>query len=166
MTYVIALPCVDMKDRACVEECPVDCIYEGGRSLYIHPDECVDCGACEPVCPVEAIYYEDDLPEKWAVHTADNARFFTEILPGRDTPLGSPGRRGQARRATGRHPAGGRPAGRTRWKASDRCVIVANRCSTRFTAPRNPWACPRSPTTSVSIPTRPASISRRWWATA
>jgi NAD-dependent dihydropyrimidine dehydrogenase PreA subunit len=91
MTYVIALPCVDIKDRACVEECPVDCIYEGGRSLYIHPDECVDCGACEPVCPVEAIYYEDDLPEKWALHTEDNARFFSETLPGRDTPLDSPG---------------------------------------------------------------------------
>ena len=55
------LPCVDLKDRACVDECPVDCIYEGERMLYIHPDECVDCGACEPVCPVEAIYYEDDV---------------------------------------------------------------------------------------------------------
>ncbi|WP_306510341.1 indolepyruvate ferredoxin oxidoreductase subunit alpha, partial [Corynebacterium xerosis] len=54
MTYVIAQPCVDVMDRACVEECPVDCIYEGKRMLYIHPDECVDCGACEPVCPVEA----------------------------------------------------------------------------------------------------------------
>ena len=62
MTYVIAQPCVDLKDKACIEECPVDCIYEGRRSLYIHPDECVDCGACEPVCPVEAIYYEDDIP--------------------------------------------------------------------------------------------------------
>ena len=61
MTYVIAQPCVDLKDLACVEECPVDCIYEGKRMLYIHPDECVDCGACEPVCPVEAIFYEDDL---------------------------------------------------------------------------------------------------------
>ena len=91
MTYVIALPCVDIKDRACVEECPVDCIYEGGRSLYIHPDECVDCGACEPACPVEAIYYEDDVPDKWAVHTADNARFFTDVLPGQGVPLGSPG---------------------------------------------------------------------------
>ena len=49
MTYVIALPCVDVKDKACIEECPVDCIYEGDRMLYIHPDECVDCGACEPV---------------------------------------------------------------------------------------------------------------------
>jgi NAD-dependent dihydropyrimidine dehydrogenase PreA subunit len=60
VTYVIAQPCVDVKDRGCIEECPVDCIYEGTRMLYIQPDECVDCGACEPVCPVEAIYYEDD----------------------------------------------------------------------------------------------------------
>ena len=91
MTYVIALPCVDVKDRACVEECPVDCIYEGGRSLYIQPDECVDCGACEPVCPVEAILYEDDLPRPWAAHLEDNAAFLTVALPGRADPLGSPG---------------------------------------------------------------------------
>ena len=49
VAYVIAEPCIDVLDRACVEECPVDCIYEGARALYIHPDECVDCGACEPV---------------------------------------------------------------------------------------------------------------------
>lgn len=91
MTYVIAEPCIDVMDRACVEECPVDCIYEGGRTLYIHPDECVDCGACEPVCPVEAIFYEDDLPEKWQVYRDDNARFFTDTLPGQDQALGSPG---------------------------------------------------------------------------
>lgn len=78
-------------DRSCVDECPVDCIYEGGRSLYIHPDECVDCGACEPVCPVDAITYEDDVPDRWHPFIADNARFFSEPLPGRATPLGSPG---------------------------------------------------------------------------
>ncbi|MEU5846493.1 MULTISPECIES: ferredoxin [Saccharopolyspora] len=83
MTYVIAEPCVDVLDKACIEECPVDCIYEGGRMLYIHPDECVDCGACEPVCPVEAIYYEDDVPEEWAAYTKANVDFFDE--------LGSPG---------------------------------------------------------------------------
>ena len=63
MTYIIALPCVDLLDKACIEECPVDCIYEGNRMLYIHPDECVDCGACEPVCPVEAIFSEEDIPQ-------------------------------------------------------------------------------------------------------
>jgi NAD-dependent dihydropyrimidine dehydrogenase PreA subunit len=91
MTYVIGEACIDVLDRTCIEECPVDCIYEGERMLYIHPDECVDCGACEPVCPVEAIYYEDDLPDEWKAYTADNARFFTETLPGRSEPLGSPG---------------------------------------------------------------------------
>jgi NAD-dependent dihydropyrimidine dehydrogenase PreA subunit len=95
VTYVIAEPCIDVMDRACVEECPVDCIYEGGRSLYIHPDECVDCGACEPVCPVEAIYYEDDLPEKWTIYQGDNALFFSEPLPGREAPLDSPGGAGR-----------------------------------------------------------------------
>ncbi len=74
MTYVIALPCVDLKDKACIDECPVDCIYEGDRMLYIHPDECVDCGACEPVCPVEAIYYEDDVPDKWSDYYARQRR--------------------------------------------------------------------------------------------
>ncbi|KQS00559.1 ferredoxin [Williamsia sp. Leaf354] len=83
MTYVIAAPCVDVLDRACVEECPVDCIYEAPRMLYIHPDECVDCGACEPVCPVEAIFYEEDVPDEWAPFTSANADFFDEI--------GSPG---------------------------------------------------------------------------
>ena len=96
MTYVIGEPCVDVLDRACVDECPVDCIYEGDRMLYIHPDECVDCGACEPVCPVEAIYYEDDLPDKWQVYAGENARFFAEPLPGRGEPLGSPGGAGRA----------------------------------------------------------------------
>ncbi len=91
MTYVIGEPCIDVMDRACVDECPVDCIYVGARSLYIHPDECVDCGACEPVCPVEASYYEDDLPGPLQPYREDNARFFGEPLPGRATALGSPG---------------------------------------------------------------------------
>ena len=91
MTYVIAEPCIDVLDRACVEECPVDCIYEGARALYIHPDECVDCGACEPVCPVEAIYYEDDVPARWLAFTEDNTRFFAEPLTGAAAALDSPG---------------------------------------------------------------------------
>ncbi|MGC5627835.1 ferredoxin [Georgenia sp. Z1344] len=91
MTYVIAQPCIDVLDRACVDECPVDCIYEGDRMLYIQPDECVDCGACEPVCPVLAIYYEDDLPETLRPYLVENAGFFDDTLPGRDEPIGSPG---------------------------------------------------------------------------
>ena len=83
MTYVIAEPCVDVLDRSCVDACPVDCIYEGGRMAFIQPEECVDCGACVQVCPVEAIFYEDDLPDKWRDYTTANADFFDE--------LGSPG---------------------------------------------------------------------------
>jgi ferredoxin len=83
VTYAIAEPCIDVKDKACVEECPVDCIYEGPRMLYIQPDECVDCGACEPVCPVEAVFYEDDLPEQWQPFRAVNQEVFREV--------GSPG---------------------------------------------------------------------------
>jgi NAD-dependent dihydropyrimidine dehydrogenase PreA subunit len=96
MAYVITQACVDLLDKTCIGECPVDCIYEGDRMLYIHPDECIDCGACEPVCPVEAIYYEPDVPAELAVFTAANAEFFTElgspggangIRAGRDHPL-------------------------------------------------------------------------------
>ncbi|MBW3083572.1 ferredoxin [Bifidobacterium phasiani] len=79
MPYVIAQPCVDVKDKACVDECPVDCIYEGSRSLYINPNECVDCGACEPVCPTEAIFYEDDLPDEWAWYKDAAVSFFAEV---------------------------------------------------------------------------------------
>ncbi len=79
MPYVVAQPCVDVKDKACVDECPVDCIYEGSRSLYINPNECVDCGACEPVCPTEAIFYEDDLPDEWAWYKDAAVSFFAEV---------------------------------------------------------------------------------------
>lgn len=88
MTYIIAEPCVDTRDRACVEVCPVDCIYEiedtelepGDEAylntLYIHPEECIDCGACEPECPVEAIFPEDEVPEKWSKFIEYNYRAF------------------------------------------------------------------------------------------
>ncbi|WP_059016152.1 ferredoxin [Mycobacterium sp. M26] len=90
MAYVIAAPCADIKDKACVEECPVDCIYEGNRMLYIQPEECVDCGACEPVCPTEAIFYEDDLPDDLSPYTRINAEFFAEIgSPGGAAKLGA-----------------------------------------------------------------------------
>ena len=89
MTYVIAEPCVDLLDKACIEECPVDCIYEGARMLYIHPDECVDCGACEPVCPVEAIFYEDDVPDQWKDFYKANVEFFEDLgSPGGASKLG------------------------------------------------------------------------------
>lgn len=93
MTYVIAEPCIDVKDKSCIEECPVDCIYEGDRMLYIQPDECVDCGACEPVCPVEAIYYEDDVPGQWQGFKGYNAEFFNELgSPGGASKVGATGK--------------------------------------------------------------------------
>ena len=84
MAYVIAEPCVNTKDTACVEVCPVDCIhptkddadFEKETMLYIDPDECIDCGACAPECPVDAIFDENELPEQWAESTAKNAEWF------------------------------------------------------------------------------------------
>ena len=98
MTFVIAEPCIDVKDRACVDECPVDCIYEGGRMLYIQPDECIDCAACEPVCPVDAIFAEDEVPAEWKSFQAINAEWFDQ------TGLGSPGGAVQVGARTDDHP--------------------------------------------------------------
>ena len=75
MTYVIGESCIDIKDRSCVDVCPVDCIHEVGRMLVIDPVECIDCGACEPECPVEAIFPEDALPEDWQPFVKINAAF-------------------------------------------------------------------------------------------
>ena len=74
MTYVIAEACIDVLDISCVSVCPVDCIhYEEGvdRKLFIDPNECIDCGACEPECPVNAIFPEESLPPEWANYIAD-----------------------------------------------------------------------------------------------
>ena len=79
MAYVIAEPCIDVLDQSCVAVCPVDCIhFEEGvdRKLYIDPNECIDCGACEPECPVNAIFPEDDVPEEWKDYIRINKEFF------------------------------------------------------------------------------------------
>ena len=83
MAYVIAEPCVGTKDTACVPACPVDCIYKApdekaGKMLYIHPEECIDCGACVEPCPVQAIFPADELPEKWKFYIEVNKNFFPE----------------------------------------------------------------------------------------
>jgi ferredoxin len=81
MTYVITEPCIDVMDKSCVEVCPVDCIHfdEGeDRMLYIDPDECIDCGACEPACPVTAIFAEDDVPDGMKEYTPLNAQWFKD----------------------------------------------------------------------------------------
>ena len=63
MTFVVGENCINCKHTDCVEVCPVDCFYEGPNFLVIHPDECIDCALCEPECPVEAIFADDELPE-------------------------------------------------------------------------------------------------------
>ena len=81
MAYVIAEPCVDVRDQACVSVCPVDCIHweeDVDRTLYIDPNECIDCGACEPECPVNAIFEVSSLPANWANYTEINAVWFTD----------------------------------------------------------------------------------------
>lgn len=81
MAYVITAPCIDVQDQACVEVCPVDCIHfdEGDdKMLYISPDECIDCGACEPACPVSAIYAEDDVPADVAAFKSINATWYSD----------------------------------------------------------------------------------------
>jgi NAD-dependent dihydropyrimidine dehydrogenase PreA subunit len=93
MTYVIGGACVDVNDRACVDVCPVDCIYVGERKSYINPDACIECGACESECPVEAIFVErtarDDAGK--ARFATDQRAFFSEPLAGRTEALGDPG---------------------------------------------------------------------------
>jgi len=84
MAYIITEPCIGTKDAACVDVCPVDCIhprkdeagFEGTNMLFIHPDECIDCGACVPACPVEAIYAQDEVPDKWKNYIDVNANHY------------------------------------------------------------------------------------------
>jgi len=76
MAYVIAEPCIGVKDKACVAACPVDCIHEGEQQLFIDPSTCIDCGACEAVCPVQAIFPADSVPEKWKHFIQLNADFY------------------------------------------------------------------------------------------
>lgn len=99
MAYVVTEPCVGNKDRSCVEVCPVDCFYNYADEslneklqkppakagdvgmLVINPDECIHCGACEPECPVEAIFEDDDVPEKWADYVRLNASVTESFSP-------------------------------------------------------------------------------------
>ena len=102
MAYVVAEPCIDCKYTDCVEVCPVDCFYEGANFLVIHPEECIDCGACEPACPTKAIFPEESLPAKWSEYVQLNADLAEEVAEhhreeGRAARGGAvQGRRGQA----------------------------------------------------------------------
>ncbi|MET9388300.1 ferredoxin [Streptomyces sp. NPDC002928] len=85
MTFVVTQACVDIQDKSCVQVCPADCIYEGGRMMYINPDQCIDCGACEEVCPVTAIRYDADLTGDDEQFLDLNAQFFDAL----DSPKGA-----------------------------------------------------------------------------
>ena len=105
MTYIICEPCVGTCDTACVEVCPVDCIHgpesttgagaeakepgfdPDGKQLYIDPEECIDCGACEPECPVEAIFEESEVPDEWNNFSKLNYEFFGQEYPGQSKKL-------------------------------------------------------------------------------
>src|SRR6266700_6032231 len=111
MTYVITQPCIGVKDASCVDVCPVDCIhptqseegFDTAEMLYIHPDECIDCGACEPGCPVTAIFPEEDTPPQWKSYIAKNRDVFQGA-----SPPGKPQRKGSLTAAPGSSPRGSR----------------------------------------------------------
>ncbi len=100
MAYVITEPCITVKDSACVNVCPVDCIhpsksealYEQVQQLYIDPDTCIDCGACVPECPVSAIFPEPDVKEEWKSFTAKNADWYKMSAADFQTKYGSAGK--------------------------------------------------------------------------
>ncbi len=80
MTYVICEPCIGVKDASCVEVCPVECIHEAAEMFFIDPEICIDCGACEIACPVNAIFPEDEVPEEWKSYIELNAKLTEELV--------------------------------------------------------------------------------------
>ena len=89
MAFVVGEDCIKCKHTDCVEVCPVDCFYEGPNFLVIHPDECIDCALCEPECPVDAIYSEDELPgdqESFQQLNAELAEIWPNITERKDPP--------------------------------------------------------------------------------
>ena len=138
MAYVVAEPCIKCKYTDCVEVCPVDCFYEGPNFLVIHPDECIDCGACEPDCPTKAIFPEESLPaEVERVHEAQRRPLqdLAEHLREEGRAAGRrpvEGRRGEAAASRGHkehRERRGRPPGR-----SARCGAIVN-CAIARRAP-------------------------------
>jgi ferredoxin len=91
MAYVVTEPCLGCKYTDCVVVCPCDCFREGERMLFIDPDECIDCDACKPECPVDAIFHEDEVPEAWEGFVALNREMAATCPPitARKEPLAS-----------------------------------------------------------------------------
>jgi|SRR5688572_26608688 ferredoxin len=81
MAHVVTAPCFGCKYTDCVVVCPAECFYEGEKMLYIDPDDCIDCYACVPECPVQAIFQEDDVPEQWHEFIALNAEMAPQSPP-------------------------------------------------------------------------------------
>lgn len=80
MAFIVTENCIRCKHTDCVEVCPVDCFYEGPNFLVIHPDECIDCALCEPECPIDAIYSEDEVPAGMENYIELNAEL-AEVWP-------------------------------------------------------------------------------------
>jgi ferredoxin len=93
MAFVVTQPCFGCKYTDCVVVCPCECFHEGERMLYIDPEECIDCGACTPECPVEAIFYDENVPPQWHDFIALNAEMspLTPSILERKMPLAEPG---------------------------------------------------------------------------
>ncbi|MFM7055910.1 MAG: 4Fe-4S binding protein [Planctomycetota bacterium] len=89
MTHVVAEPCFNCKYTDCVVVCPVECFYEGEAILFIHPEECIDCEACVPECPVAAIFRDENLPEQWAGYKELNAEMAPQctVITEKRTPM-------------------------------------------------------------------------------
>jgi len=89
MTHVVCQPCFGCKYTDCVVVCPVECFYEGEQMLYIHPEECIDCEACVPECPVEAIFLDENVPEGQEEFTVLNAELSltTPVITEQKEPL-------------------------------------------------------------------------------
>ena len=100
MAYIVAEPCIKCKYTDCVAVCPVECFYQDEMMLYIDPDDCIDCGACVPECPVEAIFHEPNVPGRWTEYVQLNAERVTALkdsgghITERQEPKKGPGCRG------------------------------------------------------------------------
>lgn len=92
MAHIVTEPCIKCKYTDCVSVCPVDCFHEDALNLWIDPDVCIDCGACVPECPVQAIFPQDDVPEKWKNYIALNKEKASglPVINQKKEPLGPP----------------------------------------------------------------------------
>lgn len=86
MTFIVNDSCIKCKYTDCVEVCPVDCFYEGENMLVINPDECIDCGVCEPECPAEAIKPESEENLNWVEHNREYAMQWPNLTKKKDAP--------------------------------------------------------------------------------